>query len=49
MRKKMQLILLSEPVWMMMGRENIEISFDCWGNGIRQYKKTLSRVNGKRN
>jgi hypothetical protein len=27
---------------------NIEKSVDCWGNWIRQHKKTLSRVRGKR-
>ena len=43
-RRKVRLILLSKPVWMMMGRENIEKSIDCWGNWIRQHKETLSRV-----
>jgi hypothetical protein len=50
MRKKMRLILLSEPVWMMMGRENrrnIEKSIDCWGSWIRQHKKIRSCVSGK--
>ena len=50
LRRKVRLILLSKPVWMMMGsenRKNIEKSIDCWGNWIRQYKKTLSRVSGK--
>lgn len=46
-RRKVRLILLSKPVWMMMGRENIEKSIDCWGNWIRQHKETLSRVSGK--
>ena len=27
---------------------NIEKRFDCWCNGIRQHKETLSRVSGKR-
>lgn len=25
-------------------RARIAIKYDCWGNWIRQYKKTLSRV-----
>ena len=48
---KARLILLSEPVWMMRCREirrNIEKRLGCWGSWIRQHKKTLSRVIGKR-
>lgn len=33
---------------MWKNRRNIEKSIDCWGNWIRQHKKTLSRVSGKR-
>lgn len=42
-----RLILLSEPVWIKICREIDEISrksIDCWGDWIRQHKKTLSRV-----
>ena len=31
---------------MLENRRNIEKSIDCWGNWIRQHKKTLSRLCG---
>lgn len=45
----MQLILLSEPVWIKICRQIDEISrkvLIAGGNWIRQHKKTLSRVCG---
>lgn len=51
MRVKARLILLSEPVWIKICKKIDEISrkdMVTGGSWIRQHKKTLSRVSGKR-
>ena len=50
MRKKMRLVLLSKPAWIMTSenRGNIEKRLDCCAESVWLRKKILSRVSGKR-